>query len=80
MAIHLQIDPRAEAVLVGPALAAVLDGHVQDFELRYCALEPDAHVIDALRSIEPATRQEADAIATLLARLEVGEPVEMIYG
>lgn len=79
MSIDIQINPRAEAISISPALAHILDEHAEDFDIRYCALEPTPEVIAAIRAIQPRDTSERRAITLLLRELEAGEPVELHY-
>ncbi len=79
MSIDIQINPRAEAISIGYDLAAILDEHAEDFDIRYCALEPTPEVIAAIRAIHPRDAGERRAIALLLRELEAGEGVELHY-
>ena len=79
MAIHVQIEPRAEALRVSAEFAEVLDEYAEDFEIRYCGLETDEAVIAALRAITPKSEDERIALARVLEMLERGEGVELLY-
>jgi hypothetical protein len=79
MAIHVQIEPRAEALRVSAEFAEVLDEYAEDFEIRYCGLEPNEAVIGALRAISAKSEDERLALARVLAMLESGEGVELLY-
>ena len=79
MAIHVQIEPRAEALRVSSEFAEILDEYAEDFEIRYCDLEPHGAVIAALRAIAPQSEDERLALARVLAVLERGEGVELLY-
>ena len=76
----VQINPTAEALHVSPQFGEVLYEFAQDFELKYCWLDPDPDVIDALKAIEPSGDDEVRAIRTIVELLEAGEEVEILYG
>jgi len=78
MACHVQINPTAEALQVSHELMEVLEEHVRDFEIRYCYLEPEPVLIEALRAIRPQDEDEEKALAALRRELENGEPVELL--
>ncbi|MDE3097209.1 MAG: hypothetical protein KGK07_14570 [Chloroflexota bacterium] len=79
MATYVQINPRAEALRVSSALAAILDDHAQDFDIRYCALLPEPEVLAALKDLIPQSDDERRATSEILAALEAGEGVELLY-
>jgi hypothetical protein len=79
LAIHVQINPTAEAVQVSHRLADVLDERAIDFDIRYCCLEPTPETMSELRAIAPQNAEEAGAIAAILEGLERGEGVELLY-
>jgi hypothetical protein len=76
----IQINPTAEANHVSPALVEVLDEFVEDFEIRYCALQPDPAAIAALRGVQARSREEEAAIARMISELERGNAVELLIG
>ena len=80
MAWDIQINPHAEATSVSRELVDVLDEFVQDFEVRYCGLQPDSNVIAALRRVQAHTREEEAAIAYIVRELERGDAVELLIG
>jgi hypothetical protein len=78
MSHDIQINPTAPVLSISPALAELIEEHAVDFDIRYCALEPDPGVIAALRAIVPARADDAAAVAALLSQLELGHGVELL--
>ena len=76
----IQINPTAESLHIRWELADLLDGYLEDFEIRYAALEPGPEVIAALRAYAPAHADEERAVTSLLTALESGEAVEVMLG
>ena len=77
----IQINPTAEAFPITHNLVEILDKWAVDFDIRYCALEPDPRLIAQLSAYRPANAIEADVINRLLRELEENEDgVEMMLG
>jgi len=76
----IQINPTAEALHISFELVEVLDQFVEDFEMRYCGLEPRDEAIAALRRVRPQGVEEQQAIDRILAELERGAAVELLIG
>ncbi|HYM14826.1 MAG TPA: hypothetical protein VEZ14_04655 [Dehalococcoidia bacterium] len=76
----IQINPTAEAHGVSSALVALLDGHVQDFHMRYCYLDPSDEAIAALRSFSSDEREDALVVKAMIEELEAGNEVELLIG
>ncbi len=80
MSWDIQINPTAEALHVSYELVEVLDEFVEDFEIRYCALQPSDEAIAALRAVRPQGGEEQQAIDQILANLQRGDAVELLIG
>ena len=76
----VQINPTSEALHVSPGFSEFLYIYAQDFELKYCWLDPEPRVIQALRDLQPEGEEEAQAIREILELLERSEEVEILYG
>ena len=76
----IQINPHAQAHGVSRELVDLLDPFLEDFEMRYAALEPNRRVLAALRAFHPATDDEKAAVAELITRLAGRESVELFLG
>lgn len=70
---NIQMNPAAEANHVSDKLMQVLDGFVQDHAMRYCWVDPDPALIEALQAIEPQGVDEAWVIGRLAGRLATGD-------
>ena len=80
MGYTMQINPTSPARSVSVQLMQALEPHLEDFELRYCALEPSAEAIRALRAYAAAWPEEQEAVTEIIALLERREPVELLIG
>lgn len=80
MSWDVQINPQAEALHISYELVEALDELVEDFNIRYCALEPSPQAIAALRRVHAQSQEEQQAIDQIVAELERGEPVELLIG
>ncbi len=69
-------QPNGEALHVSYELVEAIDEFVEDFDIRYCCLEPSAEAIAALRRVRARGDEEQLAIDRLIAELERGEPVD----
>ncbi len=76
----VQINPTSEALHVSRQFSEMLYIYAQDFELKYCWLEPEPEVIEALNNLVPDGPEEARAIREIIHLLERGEDVEILYG
>jgi hypothetical protein len=80
MSYDIQINPTAPVLSVSPALAELIEEHAVDFEIRYCALEPDPALLAALRALAPARADDVAALAQIIAELERGDGVALLCG
>lgn len=80
MSWDIQINPTAEALHVSYQLVEVLEEFVEDFEIRYCFLQPSDEAIAALRAVRPQGAEEHSAVSWILAELERGDEVELLIG
>jgi hypothetical protein len=80
MAWDIQINPTAASLQVTPALVNLIEPYLEDFEIRYAALEPDDGLIAKLKAYRSDGVEETRAVAQLIAQLEQGEPVELFLG
>jgi len=76
----VQINPTSPVHSIRGDLVNALESHLEDFELRYCSLEPSARALRALRAYEPAWDEERVAVAEIISLLERGETVELLLG
>jgi dihydroorotase len=80
MSWDIQINPTAEALHVSYELVEALDEFVEDFDIRYCALEPSDEAIAVLRRVPAQGPEEQSAIDQIVANLQRGEAVELLIG
>ncbi len=80
MGYTMQINPTSPARSVSFQLMNALERHLEDFELRYCFIEPTPEAIRTLRTHAAAWPEEQDAVTELITHLEQGEPVELLIG
>jgi predicted RNA-binding protein with EMAP domain len=78
----IQINPTSEARGISWNLVETLEPFLQDFELRYCYLEPEdaEELMPKLRALKPRGDSEAQAIREIIVLLERGETVELMLG
>jgi hypothetical protein len=76
----IQINPTAEAHPVSSKLVDLLDGYVDDFEIRYCALNPSDEALAALRGLRLDSHEDEQVVRALIAELEAGNGVELLIG
>lgn len=76
----IQINPTAEAHGVSWKLVDMLDEYVEDFQMRYCFLEPNPEAIAALRSFSSEERDDSLVVKAIIEELESGNEVELLIG
>jgi hypothetical protein len=76
----IQINPTAEAFGISHELADILDGFLEDFHIRYAALEPSPALIEALQSHVSRHTNDAHVIERIVTELSRGDGVEVILG
>lgn len=76
----IQINPTAEAFGISHELAGLLDGFLEDFPLRYAALQPSPAVIEALKTHVSRHTNDARVVERIVTELSRGDGVEVILG
>ncbi len=76
----IQINPAAEAFGISHELVEVLDGFLEDFHLRYAALEPSPALIEALKTHVSRHTNDAHVVELMVTELSRGDGVEVILG
>ncbi len=76
----IQINPTAEAFGISRELAGLLDGFLEDFHLRYAALQPSPALIDALKTHLSRHTNDAHVVERMVTELSRGDGVEVILG
>lgn len=80
MSWDIQINPTAEAMHVSYELVEAIDEFAEDFEMRYCFVEPSDEALAALRRVRAQGPEEQSAIDQIIANLQRGETVELPIG
>ena len=78
----VQINPTAPAFQLSRELVELLDPFVEDFEMRYCYIDPERAVdaLAALRRVSSRVTEEQRVIEQIVALLEDEREVELLFG